>query len=93
MTDEERDFWRLEMRERLAELQHQIAEMKETIDKVDDFLMQPRAPGKPSRASELDDWLSFVRAGGLGVRTLIGFAAIVAAIGSIVAAVRFGGQP
>ena len=100
MTDEDRDLWRLEMRERMAELREQMATMQQQVgdikkvnDSLDAYLLQPRSPGKPSRASELDDVLAAVRAGGFGLNVLKGLAAIIAAVGVVWAALQWGKGP
>ena len=104
MTDEDRDLWRLEMREGMAELrdhmatmQQQVSEIKKVNDNLDAYLLQPRSPGKPSRASELDNVLDAVRAGGIGVSAVKGIAAVIATVGAAVgvvwAALQWGKGP
>ncbi|WP_157057529.1 hypothetical protein [Loktanella sp. 3ANDIMAR09] len=46
-------------------------EEREKLDDLHDFFIKPRAPGKPSRASQIDDLLEAVRAGKLTGRVIL----------------------
>ncbi|WP_157057477.1 hypothetical protein [Loktanella sp. 3ANDIMAR09] len=53
------------------------------LDELHDFFLKPRAPGKPSRASQIDDLLEAVRAGKLTGRVILWVAgAIIALVGA-----------
>lgn len=53
---------------------------KKKLDELHAFFMRPRAPGRPSRAQDLDDVLMAVRTGKMGVRALLWFCGAIAAI-------------
>lgn len=58
------------------------------IKKVHDFLFTPPLENKPSRAQQIDDLLSAVRAGKLGARSLLWIAGFAAAMGAFFAQMK-----
>lgn len=46
-------------------------EQTRKLDELHAFFMKPRAPGRPSRAQELDDVLMGVRTGKLSIRVFM----------------------
>ncbi len=58
-------------------------EEHEMIRRVHDYLFVPPIEGKPSRARQVDELLSVVRAGKLAGRLLLWVAGVAGAIGAI----------
>ena len=52
----------------------------EKLEALHRFFIEPRAPGKPSRAEELDDALAALRAGKFGARSLLWLCGAIAAL-------------
>lgn len=58
-------------------------EEHDMIKKVHDFWFVPPIEGKPSRAAQIDEVLSAVRAGKVGTRALLWLGGVLAAAGVI----------
>jgi len=105
MTDNEVDHYRHEMLELLRQQKEQMDRVEQMSERIDIFLMQPRAPGKPSRASELDDLLGVARDGTLAQMVILArstavggnafkwLAGVVAAVGAVIIFWRSGWRP
>ena len=52
------------------------------IDEIHTFLMKPTGPGRPSRAREIDEALTAIRAGRLIARLSLWTVGFVAAVGA-----------
>ena len=59
--------------------QHEL----EMIQRVHDFLFRPHIEGKPTRAEQIDEALSALRAGKISARITLWLAAVFAAIGAL----------
>lgn len=64
--------------------QHEL----EMIQRVHDFLFRPHIEGKPTRAEQIDEALSALRAGKIGGRVVLWMAGVIAAIGALWANVQ-----
>ncbi|EEX09636.1 hypothetical protein SL1157_1680 [Ruegeria lacuscaerulensis ITI-1157] len=62
------------------------------IKEVHDFLFKPPLEGKSSRAEQLDEIMSAVRAGKMGTRILLWLAGVVAAVSAILVQFKGRGQ-
>lgn len=60
-----------------------LQKILEMVRRGDDFLFQPHIQGKPTRAEQLDELLSAVRAGKIGTRITLWIAGVIAAFGAI----------
>jgi len=58
---------------------------RQKLDDLHDFFIKPRAPNKPSRATQIDDLLEAVRAGKLTGRVILW---VAGAIITVVAAIK-----
>ncbi|KQI68686.1 hypothetical protein AN189_07195 [Loktanella sp. 3ANDIMAR09] len=56
---------------------------KQKLDDLHDFFLKPRAPGKPSRAAQIDDLLEAVRAGKLTARAVLWLAGAAISIAAV----------
>ena len=66
----------------MTEEEHQM------IKRTHDFWFAPHVEGKPTRAEQIDELLSGVRAGKLGFRVALYLAGFVAAVGAAYGSVR-----
>ena len=64
------------------------ADEKAKLDDLHGFFMRPRAPGRPSRAQEIDEVLSAVAAGRIGIRLGLWLAGTIVAVSAAWTAVR-----
>lgn len=79
------------MPDRMDEVLTQLAEIRETVEKLEDqsdFWHRPPVTGARTRAQQVEDLLSALRAGGLVSRGLLWIAGAVIAFGAAIPHVR-----